>query len=222
MNGSDEITLTKTPKAVELPWSSHALRVWLILLILLYPTCCLAGKGQSINIRVAAAQTKANGAPWDGILGPSGRSGPMATPILNTNALPDLAVCIVRLEAPPECKMRYVDLKQYSLCPNSYICIFKWVSIPEGPFGLIILDLDWRRHDVVDLLILTAGKALPPGELEKLKRETLRRADQLAPALFDRRKQRRLGQVFVLPFDGCAGATGCMLVQSKIRVKLAD
>jgi hypothetical protein len=223
VHGSDEKTLTtaRTPKAIEFS-RSHAFRVWFILLILAYSTCCLAGEGQSISISVAAAHTKANGKPWDGILGSSGPSGPMTIPILKTNGLPDLAICVVRLGAPPECRMRYVDFKQYSLCQNSFTCIFERVSIPEGPFGLIILDLDLRRHDVVDLLMLTAGNAPPPDELAKLERETRRRADKLAPMPFYGKKQRRLGKVLVLPLDRCAGAKGCTLVQSEIRVNLAE
>lgn len=149
-----------------------------ILFILVFPAYCLAGEGKPISVTVVADHTKANGKPWD-------------IPIPNTNAAPDLAVCVVRLETPPECSMRYVNLKQYSVCQNSHTCIFQRVSIPDSPFGLIILDLDLRRHDIVDVLILTAGKALTPDELGKLERETWRRADKLAPALFGEKQRSR-------------------------------
>ncbi|WP_334539333.1 hypothetical protein [Bradyrhizobium sp. AZCC 1708] len=195
--------------------------MWTILFILVFPVYCLAGEGKPINITVAADHTKANGEPWDGIPGLDGGRGPTAIPIPNKNA-PDLAVCVVRLETPPECSMRYVNLKQYSLCQNSYDCIFKRVSIPDGSFGLIILDLDLRRHDLVGFLLMTAGKALTPDQRAALESEIRRRADQLAPPSFQEEKQRRLREMLVVPMDRCAEARGCRLVQSEIRVHSAE
>jgi hypothetical protein len=196
---------------------------WLaILFISVFPTYCLAGEGKPISITVATNHTKVNGDPWDGIPSVGGGRGPATVPILNKNAAPDLAVCVVRLETPPECSMRYVNLKQYSLCQDSYNCIFKRVSIPDGPFGLIILDLDLRRHDLVGFLLMTAGKALTPDQREALEREIRRRADQLAPPFSQAEKQRRLGEMLVAPMDRCAEAKGCRLVQSEIRVNSAE
>ena len=201
----------------------HYRSLWAILLILVFPGYCLAGEGKPISITVAADHTKANGGPWDGIPRLGGGRGPTAIPIPNTNAPPDLAVCVVRLETPPECSMRYENLKQYSLCQNSYDCIFKRVSIPDGPFGLIILDLDLRRHDLVGFLLMTAGKALTPDQRAALESEIRRRADQLAPAFSSRReKQRRLREMLVVSVDRCAEAKGCRLVQSGIRVNSAE
>jgi hypothetical protein len=190
--------------------------LWAILFILLFPTHCLAGEGKPIRITVTADQTKADGEPWDGIpgLGP-GRS--LDIPILSKDAPPDLAVCVVRLEMPPECSMRYVKLKQYSICQNSYDCVFKRVSIPDGPFGLIILDLDLRRHDLVDFLLMTAGKAPNIDQRAALESEIRRRADQLAPPSQGER-QRRLREMLIVPMDRCAEVKGCRLVQSEIRV----
>jgi hypothetical protein len=204
-------------------WHSRISRrfLWAILFILVFPAYCLAGEGKPISITVAADHTKANGEPWDGISGLGGGRGPAAIPIPHKNA-PDLAVCVVRLETPPECSMRYVNLKQYSLCQNSYDCIFKRVSIPDGPFGLIILDLDLRRHDLVDFLLMTAGKALTPDQRAALESEIRRRADQLAPAFSQGEKQRRLREMLVVPMDRCAEAKGCRLVQSEIRVNSAE
>lgn len=204
-------------------WHSRIGRrsLWAILFILVFPAYCLAGEGKPISITVAADHTKANGEPWDGIPGLRGGRGPTAIPIPNKNA-PDLAVCVVRLETPPECSMRYVNLKQYSLCQNSYDCIFKRVSIPDGPFGLIILDLDLRRHDLVGFLLMTAGKALTPDQRATLESEIRRRADQLAPPFSQGDKQRRLREMLVVPMDRCAEAKGCRLVQSEIRLNSAE
>jgi hypothetical protein len=190
--------------------------LWAILFILLFPTHCLAGEGKPIRITVTADQTKADGEPWDGIpgLGP-GRS--LDIPILSKDAPPDLAVCVVRLEMPPECSMRYVKLKQYSICQNSYDCVFKRVSIPDGRFGLIILDLDLRRHDLVDFLLMTGGKAPNIDQRAALESEIRRRADQLAPPSQGER-QRRLREMLIVPMDRCAEVKGCRLVQSEIRV----
>lgn len=195
--------------------------LWAILFIVVFSPCCLAGEGKPISITVTADQTKANGEPWDGIPGLGEGRVPRALPTLNKNA-PDLAVCVVRLETPPECSLRYVNLKQYSLCQDSYDCIFKRVSIPDGPFGLIILDLDLRRHDLVGFLLMTAGEALAPDQRTALEGEIRRRADQLAPASSREDKQRRLGEMLVVPMDRCAEAKGCRLVQSEIRVNAAE
>jgi hypothetical protein len=196
--------------------------LWAILLVLVFPAHCLAGEGKPISITVAADHTKAIGEPWDGIPGLGAGRGPTDIPILNKDAPPDLAVCVVRLETPPECSMRYVELKQYSICQNSYDCTFKRVSIPDGPFGLIILDLDLRRHDLVDFLLMTAGKALTLDQRAALESEIRRRADQLAPPFSRGEKQRRLGEMLVVPMDRCAEAKGCRLVQSEIRVSPAE
>jgi hypothetical protein len=204
-------------------WHSRINRrsLWAILFILVFPVYCLAGEGKPISITVAADHTKASGEPWDGIPGLDWGRGPKAIPIPNKNA-PDLAVCVIRLETPPECSMRYVNLKQYSLCQNSYECIFKRVSIPDGPFGLIILDLDLRRHDLVGFVLMTAGKALTPDQRAALESEIRRRANQLAPPSFQEEKQRRLREMLVVPMDRCAEAKGCRLVQSEIRVNSAE
>jgi hypothetical protein len=196
--------------------------LWAILFALVFPAYCLAGEGKSIRITVVADHTKASGEPWDGIPGIGGGRGPTAIPIPNKHAPPDLAVCVVRLETPPECSMRYVDLKQYSLCQNSYDCTFKRVSIPDGPFGLIILDLDLRRHDLVGFLLMTAGTALTPDQRAALEGEIRRRADQLAPPFSKGEKQRRLREMLVVPMERCAEAKGCRLVQSEIRVNSAE
>ena len=197
------------------------LSLWAILLVLLFPAHCLAGEGKPVRITVKADQTKAGGEPWDGIAGLVPGSSPDIS-ILNKDAPPDLAVCVVRLETPPECSMKYVKLKQYSICQNSYDCVFKRVSIPDGPFGLIILDLDWRRHDLVGFVMMTAGTAPTVDQRAALETEIRRRADQLAPPLSEGEKQRRLREMLVVPMDRCAEVKGCKLAQSEIRVSSAE
>ena len=195
---------------------------WALLSVLILPTCSFAAD-KTLNITVVADHTKANGEPWDGLPGLGGGRGPTAIPIPNTRAPPDLAVCVVRLETPPECSMRYEGFKQFSICQNSYDCTFRRVSIPDGPFGLVILDIDRQRHDLVDFLILTAGQALTPDERGKLESWVRSRADKLAPAFSEGEKQRRLREIIVLPLDGCTGTgKGCRLVQSEIRVNWGD
>jgi hypothetical protein len=190
---------------------------WAIMCILMFPAYCLAGEERLISLTVAADRTKATGKPWDGIPG-TGFGGA----VLNKNAPPDLAVCVVRLETPPECRMHYVNLKQYSICPNDYDCSFKRVSIPNGPFGLVILDLDTQRHDLVDFLLVTAENVLAPDQRGALESEIRRRADQLAPSPSPGDKQRRLREMHVLALDRCTEAKGCRLFQSEIHVNAAE
>ncbi len=186
---------------------------------MLCPAHCFAGEGKPIRISVAADHTKANGKPWDGIAGIGG--DPTDIPIMKNDVPPDLAVCVVRLETPPECSMRYVKLKQYSICPNNYDCIFKRVSIPDGPFGLIILDLDLRRHDLVGFLLMTTGKPLTLDRQAALESEIRRRADQLAPPVSQQDKLLRLRKMLVVQIDRCA-EEGCRLFQSELRVSSAE
>lgn len=193
--------------------------LWAILLILLFPAHCLAGDAKPVRITVKADHTKADGGPWDGIAGLAPGRGP---DILTKDEPPDLAICVVRLEAPPECSMRYVKLKQYSICQNSYDCVFERVSIPNGPFGLIILDLDLRRHDLVGFVLMTAGNASTGDQRAALENEIRRRADQLAPPPSQAEKQRRSREMLVVPMDRCAEAKGCRLAQSEIRVTSAE
>ena len=96
------------------------------------------------------------------------------------------------------------------------------MSIPDGPFGLIILDLDLRRHDLVGFLLMTAGNVPVVDQQAALESEIRRRADQLAPPFSQGEKQRRLREVLVVPMDSCAEVKGCRLVQSEIRVTSAE
>jgi hypothetical protein len=196
--------------------------VSVLFLVLLRPTASPGADGKPLSITVAADRTKANGEPWDGIPGLGGGRGPTAIPVPNTNAPPDLAICIVRVGSPPDCSMRYEGAKQFSLCQNSYDCTFRRVGVPDGPFGLIIIDLDLQRHDLVDAVILTTSKALTSDERSKLESETRIGADRLAPAFSEGEKQRRLRELLVLPMDRCMGAKGCRLVQSEIRLNMAE
>ena len=84
---------------------------------------------QRFDITVTADATKTNGSPWDGVprLGNSK---------LNLNAAPDIAVCLVRANAKPECLWRPQGRRLLSMCQNALTCKFDNVALAPLPSGL--------------------------------------------------------------------------------------
>ncbi|NPU13074.1 hypothetical protein HL666_20090 [Bradyrhizobium sp. 83002] len=207
-------------------WKMNYMSKWLLLFGIL--TCvqsalCLAADRQIVNITVVADQTKVNGEPWDGLPGLSGGRGSVFIPLPNTNAPPDLAICIVRFQSEPQCLIRREADKQFSFCQNSYDCTFRRVAIPDDPFGLIILDLDLQRHDLVDFALLTPESTSGSADLTQLEEEVRGHVERLAPAFFEGERQRRKRETLVIPLERCMGSgRACKLVQSELRMNWAD
>jgi hypothetical protein len=113
--------------------------------------------------------------------------------------------------------MRTEGGKRYSLCQNSYDCTFKAVRVPDRLFGLIILDIDLQRDDLVDFVLFSSGDA-PASELDHFENEVRRSVDQLAPAFSDGERQRRKKKAIVMRLEQCVGEQmACRLNQSEIR-----
>lgn len=163
------------------------------------------------DLTVKADATKANGSPWDGIPG-LGTSRP------NINAAPDIAVCIVQATGKPQCLWRPQGRRLLSICQNSVTCKFEQVSLPPVPVGLLFIDIDVRRHDLIDMVMLT-GNATAAGEAEI--ESALRSAmETLTPALSEDAKERGIHKAKALPLQQCAGGAPCRLTQSEFRLEL--
>lgn len=168
-----------------------------------------------LNITVTADKMKAKGSPWDGPPVSNAR-----VPLTTGRAAPDLAICIVERGKPARCEMRRADsARPLSNCQNAFKCAFERISVPSGPFGLIILDLDVRRHDLVDFAIIVPDSHPSPTEVELIDIEMHKHIGKMAPttAASEHRLRQKDGQVLIL--DQCGKA--CRLLQSEIRLERA-
>lgn len=180
-------------------------------------TLCLASL-TSVTVRAAdpaydltitADKNKANGSPWDGVPG-------LGNSTANLNAPPDIAVCLVRANARPDCLWRPDGRRLFSNCQNAWRCKFTSVALSPLPIGIVVIDIDARNHDVIDTLILTdrtdevAAAAIA---------DSLRTAMTiLTPNRSEDTKERLVRNAKVLPIKDCAGGQTCRLSQSEFKL----
>lgn len=162
------------------------------------------------NMTVTADNTKSNGSPWDGVPG-------LRDSTANFNSKPDIAVCIVEPEKKPQCIWRPQGRRLFSFCQNSHTCKFDNVTLPRVPFGLLFIDIDIRRHDLIDIVIL-AGNATTDGEaaVERALRSALA---TLTPALSEGAADRGLLKAKTLPLQQCVVTAECRLSQSAFKLR---
>lgn len=180
------------------------------MMVAIFAMLCFIGSDQSraadatYDITVTADKTKANGSPWDGVPG-------LGNTNANLNAAPDIAVCLVRANAKPECLWRPDGRRLFSLCQNSWTCNFPKVALRPLPIGLVFIDIDVRNHDIIDTFILTdkvdeaanaaiadslrgAMSVLTPNRSEDAKEHAVRNAKIVALADCESGKPCRLTQ----------------------------
>ncbi len=162
------------------------------------------------DLTVSVDATKINGSPWDGVPG-------LGNSRVNLNAPPDVAVCIVQAEKKPQCIWREQGRRLLSICQNSRTCTFESLALPPPPFGLLFIDIDARRHDLIDIVVLT-GNATAAGEAE-IELALGSAVATLTPALSDLAKERGLQKAKVIPLRDCEGNADCRLMQSQFRLK---
>ncbi len=121
------------------------------MLVLLAPAKAHAGDA-TYDITVKADGTKANGSPWDGIAA-------LGNSRANIDAAPDIAVCVVKANAKPDCIWRPEGRRLFSLCQNAFTCKFPGVALQPLPIGLVFIDIDIRDHDLIDIVILTGNES---------------------------------------------------------------
>lgn len=170
-------------------------------------------KGQaadaSYDIVVKADATKANGSPWDGVPG-------LGNSKVNLNAAPDIAVCVVRANAKPECLWKPQGRRLLSLCQNAWTCKFPGVTLQPLPIGLVFIDIDARNHDIIDAVILTNNAdAAANTEIT----DSLRAAMSiLTPNRSENTKEHLARDAKVLPLVDCVGEKPCRLSQSQFTL----
>ena len=161
---------------------------------------------QRFDITVTADATKTNGSPWDGVprLGNSK---------LNLNAAPDIAVCLVRANAKPECLWRPQGRRLLSMCQNALTCKFDNVALAPLPIGLVFVDIDARNHDIIDVAVLTDRTDAKANEDIA---DSLRTAmSVLTPHRSEDTKERLVRSAKLLALADCAGGKPCRLTQSQ-------
>ncbi|MDQ8726989.1 hypothetical protein, partial [Bradyrhizobium sp. LHD-71] len=163
-----------------------------------------------VNLSVTADPVKANGSPWDGYPAVGRR-----VVVPETSNAPDITVCVVRMAAAPECVWRTERRKRLSHCPDAETCTIPGMRLPVLPVGLIFLDVDLIRHDLIDFVILTGDK-IEPGDVEKIEASLRVAMMSLTPGGTPRDRQRRQRKARVLPISLCMGENAkCDLSQSR-------
>jgi hypothetical protein len=163
-----------------------------------------------LTVTVTVDPVKTNGSPWDGLPAVGGRIiAPSAS-----NA-PDIAFCVVLAAGEPECYWRTERARTVSVCEDTTKCTIDRVRFTQLPAGLIFLDVDLVRHDLIDFVILTGGTT-QIDELEKLEANLRRVMANLTPGATPAERERRQRKARVLPLELCIGETAkCDLSQSR-------
>lgn len=186
-----------------LPGAAVALACWAA-------TAQEAGQDLVVNLTVTVDPVKANGSPWDGYPSVGGR---IVVP--HASNASDIAICVVLPSGPPECVWRTEGRRRLSHCPDAEKCTIPGIRLPSLPAGLIVMDLDLIRHDLIDFVILTGDKT-DAGELAKLEANLRAAMASLTPGGTPGERQRRQRKARALPLDLCVGENAkCDLSQSR-------
>lgn len=169
----------------------------------------------TVNLTVSVDATKANGSPWDGV--PSFGTGKVLLPTSENG--PDIAVCVVLTTGTPECHWKTERGKSRAFCENAIKCTIEQVTFGRFPVGLIFLDVDLTRHDLIDFVILTGGSALAD-EIGKVEKNLQKAMASLTPGSTARDRERRMRKPMVFPVEQCLGEkANCDLAQAVFRLE---
>jgi hypothetical protein len=171
--------------------------------------CAAPAAAQEIvlTVSIAVDPVKVNGSPWDGLPAVGGR-------IVAGNG-PDIAFCVVLAAGEPECYWRTERGRKVSVCEDTTKCTIDRVRFPHLPAGLIFLDVDLTRHDLIDFVILTGGSTTID-EQEKVEANLRKVMADLTPGATPADRERRQRKARVLPLELCMGEDAkCDLSQSR-------
>ena len=184
-------------------------RIGAVLVFALLASPGAQAQEQRFDITVTADATKANGSPWDGVprLGNSK---------INLNAAPDIAVCLVRANAKPDCLWKPQGRRLLSQCQNAWTCKFDNVPLGPLPIGLVFVDIDARNHDIIDVLVLTdRADAKANAEIADSLRTAM---SVLTPHRSEDTKEHLVRGAKLLSLADCAGGKPCRLTQSQFTL----
>lgn len=167
-----------------------------------------------VTLSVIVDPVKANGSPWDGYPAVGGR-----IIIPDSSNAPDIAVCVVPETGAPVCIWRTERGRKLSHCPDAERCTIPGIRLRGLPVGLIFMDVDLVRHDLIDFVVLTGDKT-EAHDLEKLEANLRAAMANLTPGGTPRERAQRGRKARVLPLDLCMGENAkCDLSQSRFWVE---
>lgn len=186
-----------------------------LMLAVLLMSCNVQAQEMTVNVSVSVDATKANGSPWDGV--PSFGTGKVLLPTSENG--PDIALCVVFTTGGPECYWKTERGKSVAFCENAVKCTIENVALTRFPAGLIFLDVDLSRHDLIDFAILTGGSAVAD-ETDKVAKNLQKAMGQLTPGSTERDRERRMRKASVFSVDQCIGEkANCDLAQAVFRLE---
>jgi len=169
-----------------------------------------AAEDTVITITVSADPVKANGSPWDGYPAVGGK---IVVP--ETSNAPDIAVCLVQATGGPDCIWRTERRQTMSHCPDSTTCTIPGIRLPTLPIGLVFIDVDLVRHDLIDFVILT-DKQASDDDVAKVDANLHAVMAKLTPSVLPRERELQKRKARVLPMELCMGENQkCDLSQSR-------
>jgi hypothetical protein len=170
----------------------------------------LAAEEAVINLTVIADPVKANGSPWDGYPAVGGK---IVVP--EASNAPDIAVCLVRATGGPDCIWRTERRRKASHCTDATTCTIPGIRLPSLPIGLVFIDVDLLRHDLIDFVIL-ADKQASSDDVTKVDANLHAVLKTLTPSLSAREREQQQRKARVLPMALCMGENQkCDLSQSR-------
>jgi hypothetical protein len=174
---------------------------------------CAASAGAEesvITLTVIADPVKVNGSPWDGYPAVGNR---IIAP--DSSNAPDIAVCVVQATGGPDCIWRTERRRTTSHCPDATTCTIPGIRLPGFPVGLIFLDVDLVRHDLIDFVILR-DKEVADADVAKVEANLHAVMAKLTPGLTPRDREHRKRKARVVPLELCIGESQkCDLSQSR-------
>ena len=196
--------------------------------IFLCGTGAVSAFGLRADLVVHADQAKADGGPWDGLPGAGGGAGAVFVPVPQPMSPPDLVVCLIERTGNRVCETgrgreQNIGPNMLPRCQDRRECTFRNVELPTETFGLLILDIDTRSNDLVDMVILSVSETLDQEAVEEVTRQLRAAANRLAAVILPTSRRARENEIQVLNLSQCAQrGRACRLLQSQIWFDLLN
>jgi hypothetical protein len=143
-------------------------------------------------------------------------------------APPDLVICVVERTGNRLCETgrgreQNVGPNMLPRCQDRRECTFRNVELPAETFGLLILDIDTRSNDLVDMVVFSVSEAVDQQAVDEVTRQLRAAANRLATVVLPTSRRARENEVQVLTLSQCAQrGRACRLLQSQISFDLLN
>jgi len=174
-----------------------------------------------LNFYIQTERTKLNDTSWDGY----NSSMAVKSFFVNfTTSPPDIMICIVDINGKNKCYHRINKKnKPVSYCHNSFDCEFYDIQTPNEIFGIALIDIDEKIHDLIDGVILTKiKKSRRSNDVKTMNDKLHELIDKVAPAITPGEKQRRMRPFQIFSISNCNDGIPCNLRQSQFEIISED